>query len=133
MNLIQSKTIKNNHSCNQLTTKINVNIVVKNLIIIITNGDMKKIVNKKLEIEKIKLENNNIKEKQELVKLKIKLQNCKKLDKTTFKSLNKMLMNHSNINSYNGNTTNIQNNNIQLYGFCKDVLNYLTNIKNKKQ
>ena len=67
-----------------------------------------------LEIEKIKLEqikeelkikqeeNNKLKEESKLIKLKIKLQNRKKLDSKTFKTLNKMLMDrsHKNITYY---------------------------------
>jgi len=41
-------------------------------------------------------------------------------------------MNNSNINSNNGNTTHIQNNNVQLFGFGKEeLLNHLTNKEQK--
>ena len=95
--------------------------------------------NQVLEIEKIKLaqiqeEKNKIEKETELIKLKLKIKNQKKLNSTTFNSLNKMLMNRNYVNnSHNNNTTNIQNNNIQLISFGKNehLADYLSN-KDKK-
>ena len=97
-----------------------------------------------LEIEKVKLEqikeelkikqeeNNKLKEESKLIKLKIKLQNTKKLDTKTFKSLNKMLMDRSHKNITNNTTVNNINNYFNISGFGKeDILDVLT-YKEKK-
>jgi len=87
----------------------------------------KEIKLKELDIIKIEKET-------ELIKLKLKIKNQKKLNSTTFNSLNKMLMNRNYVNnSHNNNTTNIQNNNIQLISFGKNehLADYLSN-KDKK-
>jgi hypothetical protein len=103
-----------------------------------------------LEIEKVKLEqikeelkikqeeNNKLKEESKLIKLKIKLQNTKKLDAKTFKTLNKMLMDRSHKNITNNTTINNINNYFNISGFGKedilDVLSYKEkkNILNQK-
>jgi hypothetical protein len=59
-----------------------------------------------IELEKIKLQQKEkdiekMKEEKEILKLKIKLQNCKKLDNKTFKAVNKFLMDRSFKNSNN--------------------------------
>jgi hypothetical protein len=91
--------------------------------------------NKQLEL-KLQL----AKEEKEILKLKIKLENSKKLDIISFKKLNKMLIQRSiriqNLtinNNCNNNQTNIQNN-LELIGFGKDeeILDVLSS-KEKKQ
>ena len=76
------------------------------------------------EKEKIKEEKYKIKEQNESLRLKIKLQNCKKLDDKTFKAVNKYLMDRSfrnnNINSNNNN--NITNNNYQIFSLGNEQL-----------
>jgi hypothetical protein len=85
----------------------------------IINTDIK--AKNELDLEKIKLETMNIsnsyeleklREEKEILRLKIKLQNCKKLDNKTFKAVNKFLMDRSFKNSNNNNnTTNSHNSN----------------------
>jgi len=98
--------------------------------------------NKELEIEKLKLaqiekETIKIQEEKELIKLKLKIKNDKKLNSISFSTLNKMLKNNNytnNSHNNNNNTTNIQNNNnIQLISFGKDehLIDYLTNKEQK--
>ena len=95
------------------------------------------LVIKKLEIEKINAESNKLKEEKELIKLKIKLQDCTKLDTKTFKSINKLLMTRSYNKSINSNNNIIINNNIQnninLVGFGKEELIEKLSNKDKKQ
>jgi hypothetical protein len=90
--------------------------------------------NKELELEKIKLE--KMKEEKEILKLKIKLQNCKRLDNKTFKAVNKFLMdrsfknsNNNNINSQNNNTIN----NYQILSIGDEQLREALTFKEKKQ
>jgi hypothetical protein len=87
-----------------------------------------------LEIEKIKLE--QLKEESKLLKLKIRLQNSKKIDARTFKSLNKMLIerSHKNINSNNNNNNNTINNinNFNICGFGKEEIMEVLTMKDKK-
>jgi hypothetical protein len=104
--------------------------------------------NKELEIKKIELEKINaekekinaekekIKEQNEMIRLKIKLQNCKKLDNKTFKAINKFLMdrsfknsNNNNINSQNNNTIN----NYQILSIGDEQLKQVLTFKEKKQ
>ena len=94
--------------------------------------------NKELEIEKIKLDQINaekekIKEHNETLRLKIKLQNCKKLDDKTFKAVNKYLMDRSfknnNINSNNNNIIN----NYQIFSLGNEQLVDKLTITEKKQ
>jgi hypothetical protein len=63
-----------------------------------------------IELEKIKLEQMNA--ENEMLRLKIKLQNGKKMDNKTFKAVNKVLMERSFKNSYNNNTNCNNTNNI---------------------
>ena len=83
------------------------------------NAEKEKI---KEEKEKIKEEKDKIKEQNETLRLKIKLQNCKKLDDKTFKAVNKYLMDRSfrnnNINSNNNNITN----NYQIFSLGNEQL-----------
>ena len=58
------------------------------------------------KLERTKIEQENLNKAQDLMKLKIKLQGMKKINKKTFKSINKFLMDRSTIN-----TQNIINNN----------------------
>jgi hypothetical protein len=97
-----------------------------------------------LEIEKIKLEqikeelkikqeeNNKLKEESKLIKLKIKLQNTKKLDSKTFKTLNKMLMDRSHKNITNNTTVNNINNYFNISGFGKEDILDVLSYKEKK-
>jgi hypothetical protein len=106
--------------------------------------------NNVIELEKIKLQQKEkdiekLKEENEMIRLKIKLQNCKKIDNKTFKAVNKYLMNRSFKNSNNNNNTNSNNtlndnttnnntinNNIFLSIGNEDLSNNLT-MKEKKQ
>lgn len=85
---------------------------------------------KELELE-IKKEESNI------LKLKIKLEKTKRIDTKTFKSLNKMLMDHSfkmkNSNYNSNNTSNIQNNTFNLVGFGNENIVEALSNKDKKQ
>jgi hypothetical protein len=66
----------------------------------------------KIKLEKIKEEKEKLKEQNEMIRLKIKLQNCKNLDNKTFKAVNKFLMDRSFKNSNNNtNCNNTINNN----------------------
>jgi hypothetical protein len=87
-----------------------------------------------LELEKIKLE--KMKEEKEILKLKIKLQNCKRLDNKTFKAVNKFLMDRSFKNSNNINNshnTNTINNNYQILSIGDEQLREALTFKEKKQ
>jgi hypothetical protein len=85
---------------------------------------------KELELE-IKKEESNI------LKLKIKLEKTKRIDTKTFKSLNKMLMDHSfkmkNSNYNSNNTSNVQNNTFNLVGFGNENIVEALSNKDKKQ
>ena len=81
------------------------------------------------EAEKIKLiKEENIRQKQQIIELQQKLLKTKKLDNKTFKALNKILIERSNINSNNNNTIN--NNTINNYQIVsignEDLLKTLT-------
>ncbi len=100
--------------------------------------------NKDLEIEKIKLDQINaekdkikeekekIKEQNETLRLKIKLQNCKKLDDKTFKAVNKYLMDRSFKNN-NINSNNITNNNYQIFSLGNEELVDKLTMSEKRQ
>jgi len=77
-----------------------------------------KTADKDLELEKIKLE--KLKEENKLIKLKIKLQNIKRLDNKTFKAVNKYLMDRSYNNNVNSNNT--INNNYQILSIGNEQL-----------
>lgn len=83
--------------------------------------------NKDLELEKIILE--KIKEQNKLLKLKIKLQNIKRLDNKTFKAVNKYLMDRS----YNINSNNVINNNYQILSIGKEQLGEVLSLSDKKE
>jgi len=81
------------------------------------------------DVEKIKEE--NLRQKEEIIKLQKKLLSSKRLDTKTFKSLNKLLMERSMVNSNNtinnNNTTNNIINNYQIVALGnEDLLNVLT-------
>ena len=90
-----------------------------------------------VEIEKIKQENAELKRTQEekskeIMKLKEKLLNTKRLDNKTFKVLNKILIERSTVNSNNNNNNTI-NNNYQIVSVGnEDLVNVLT-MKQKQQ
>jgi hypothetical protein len=94
-----------------------------------------------LELEKIKLQQKEkdiekIKEQNEMIRLKIKLQNCKRLDNKTFKAVNKFLMDRSFKNSNNTNNshnTNTINNNYQILSIGDEQLREALTFKEKKQ
>jgi hypothetical protein len=97
--------------------------------------------NNELELEKIKLDKDKIelekiKEQNEMIRLKIKLQNCKRLDNKTFKAVNKFLMDRSFKNSNNTNNshnTNTINNNYQILSIGDEQLREALTFKEKKQ
>jgi hypothetical protein len=78
----------------------------------------------KINEEMLKHKEENLKQKDEIIQLQKKLLTAKRLDKKTFQSLNKILIERSNINS---NNTNIVNNNYQIVSIRKEnLLNVLT-------
>jgi hypothetical protein len=100
------------------------------------------------EIERIKIENERIKleaekQKEEIIRLQKKLLSSKRLDKKTFKAVNKILIerslqnSHSNNNNNNNNNTNSYNtiNNNNTFHICplgkEDLLNVLTTDQKK--
>jgi len=89
--------------------------------------------NKEIELEKIKLE--KMKEEKSILKLKIKLQNTKRLDNKTFKAVNKYLMDRSFKNSNNNNTINSHNttNNYQILSIGNEQLTEVLTLKEKKE
>jgi hypothetical protein len=92
------------------------------------------------EIEKIKLENERMKEeaenhKNEIIRLQKKLLNSKRIDNKTFKAVNKILIDRSlrNSNNNNTNSNNIINNTYQICSLGnEELLNVLT-LQQKKQ
>jgi hypothetical protein len=88
-----------------------------------------KTADKDLELEKIKLE--KLKEENKLIKLKIKLQNIKRLDNKTFKAVNKYLMDRSYNNNVNSNNT--INNNYQILSIGNEQLKDVLTLKDKKE
>jgi hypothetical protein len=93
--------------------------------------DNKNMIDKDIELEKIKLQ--LAKEEKAILQLKLKLEKSNKIDNITLKKLNKMLMERNNkikhINSHNTINNNQQIiNNFQLVGFGKEeVIETLTN------
>ena len=93
--------------------------------------DNKNMIDKDIELEKIKLQ--LAKEESTILRLKLKLEKSNKIDNITLKKLNKMLMERNNkikhINSHNTINNNQQIiNNFQLVGFGKEeIIETLTN------
>jgi DNA-directed RNA polymerase subunit RPC12/RpoP len=97
------------------------------------NKDNSELELEKIKLEKIKEEKEKLKEQNEMIRLKIKLQNCKNLDNKTFKAVNKFLMDRSFKNSNNNtncnnttNNNNIINNNIILSIGNEQLIDRLT-------
>lgn len=86
-------------------------------------------IQKEIEDEKISaLKEETMKQKQQIIKLQQKLLSSKRLDNKTFKALNKILIERSNVNS--NNSTTINNNTINNYNIVsignEDLVNVLT-------
>lgn len=85
-----------------------------------------------LESERLKLE--ILKKEENIIKLKLKLENSNKIENITLKKLNKKLLERNNIIKNNNINFNVQNifNNIQLVGFGKEEIVELLSFKEKK-
>ncbi len=98
------------------------------------NENKKQIENNKMKLENDKIKLEILKKEENIIKLKLKLENSNKIENITLKKLNKKLLERNNIIKNNNINFNVQNivNNIQLVGFGKEEVIEMLTLKEKK-